>query len=117
MVTRALTAALVTVLGLYLLMIGALEAFAGSHLAYSWTLVLVGAANVLISIPHAICAADILQRRSRARELMLWLAVVGFLWAILRATVLGSLFQMAAAPLYAALGIMAVRGRHVFAPR
>jgi hypothetical protein len=115
-VARALTATLVGALGLYLLMIGALEAFAGSRLAYSWQLVLVGAANVLVSIPHAICVVDILQRRGRARELMLWLAVVGFLWAVLRAVVLGNLFQIAGAPLYVALGILAIRGRHVFAP-
>jgi hypothetical protein len=115
-VARALAAALVAALGLYLLMVGALEVFAGSRLAYSWPLVLVGAANALLSVPHAICAVDILQRRGRARELMLWLAVVGFLWAILRAVVLGNIFQIAGAPLYVALGILAIRGRQVFAP-
>ena len=114
-VARALTAALVAALGSYLLVIGALEVFAGSSLAYSWPLVLVGAANVLVSIPHAVCAADILQRRGRTRELMLWLASVGVLWAVLRAALLANTFQIAAVPLYVTLGILAVRGRHAFA--
>jgi uncharacterized membrane protein HdeD (DUF308 family) len=113
---RWLTAGLVAALGLYLLLLGALEVFAGSRLAYSWLLVAVGVLNVLLSVPHAVCAADIPRRLGRARELMLWLAVVGLLWSVLRAAVLGSVFQMAGAPLYAALGILAVRGRTVFGP-
>jgi hypothetical protein len=113
---RLLAAALVAILGLYTLLVGALEVFAGTRLAYSWWLVLVAAVNLLFFVPHAVTASDIVRRRSRGRELMLWLAVVGFLWCLFRSFVLGSAVQIALTPLYLLLGGLAIGGRSVFSP-
>jgi hypothetical protein len=114
---RALTALLVTVLGLVALVVGALEIFAGARLAYSAWLVLVGGVNVLFCAPHIVASVGIVRRRRYTREFMLWLAAVGFLWCSLRALLLGGILQIALLPLYIVVGILAVRTRSVFSPQ